>query len=658
MNLRQVHLDFHTSEKIEGIGKSFDKGQFQKALVLGHVDSITLFSKCHHGWSYHPSKVNDMHPNLKFDLLAAQIEAAHEIGVKTPIYLSAGLDEKYAIKHQNHLARNSDQSTTPTKSFLEAGYHRICMNTSYLDLLLAQIKEVLENYDADGIFLDICLAQPCYCQNCMNQLIAEGKDIGDESAVIELAERVYKNYTKRVRETIDSVRPGLPVFHNGGHIHHGRRDFAFANTHLELESLPTGGYGYDHFQISAAYARTLGMEYIGMTGKFHTSWGEFGGFKHPNALKYETSISIANGAGCSIGDQLHPYGSIDMATYELIGKAYEEVEKKEEYIKGSTNIADIAVLSTEALNSYYKTKSIRTTLSSLLSKSNKGCARILIEGNYLFDYVDVEADLSKYKIVILPDRIVVDEFISNKLKTFVKAGGKILSSGVSGTNQKGDFVFDFGCDFNGESEFAQSYIRPNFELESLGNSAYIIYSKSYNISNVNGEVLANRENPFFNRTAMHYSSHKHTPNNPDNSVGCIALGTDGVYIGYDIFEEYAEIGSIAVKEIVCGVIDRLLTEKKVKTNLPAQGVITVTRQEGREIVHLIYGSPVKRGNNVEIIEDIIPIYNTKVSLKFEKEPKRVYLAPQNTEIDFTYNNGYTTFKVDEFECHQMIAIDI
>ena len=94
MRFRQVHLDFHTSEFVEGIGSKFSKEQFQQALKTGHVDSITVFSKCHHGWAYHPSKANEMHPNLDFDLLGAQIEAAHEIGVKTPVYVSAGLDEK------------------------------------------------------------------------------------------------------------------------------------------------------------------------------------------------------------------------------------------------------------------------------------------------------------------------------------------------------------------------------------------------------------------------------------------------------------------------------------------------------------------------------------------------------------------------------------
>ena len=152
MNYRQVHLDFHTSEKIEGIGRNFNKKEFQQALIKGHVNSITLFAKCHHGWAYFPSKANEMHPNLDFDLLGAQIEAAHEIGVKTPVYLSAGMDEKTVRNHPEWLRENYDNSMGSGVSFETAWYHPLCMNSPYLDYLLAQIKEVCEKYDADGIF--------------------------------------------------------------------------------------------------------------------------------------------------------------------------------------------------------------------------------------------------------------------------------------------------------------------------------------------------------------------------------------------------------------------------------------------------------------------------------------------------------------------------
>ena len=84
MRFRQIHLDFHTSEHITGIGRAFSRQQFQDMLMRGRVDSVTVFSKCHHGWSYHPTAIGRRHPHLAIDLLGEQIAAAHAVGVVTP----------------------------------------------------------------------------------------------------------------------------------------------------------------------------------------------------------------------------------------------------------------------------------------------------------------------------------------------------------------------------------------------------------------------------------------------------------------------------------------------------------------------------------------------------------------------------------------------
>jgi len=657
MQYRQVHLDFHTSNQIQGIGALFNKKQFQEALEEGHVDSITLFSKCHHGWSYHPSKVNEMHPGLSFDLLGAQIEAAHEMGIKTPVYLSAAIDEKYAVRHRGHLVRTSNEQTTRTPDFMRPGYHRICFNTPYLEILLAQIKEVCENYDVDGIFLDIVQVQPCYCEKCINDLFLRGKDPGDFKAVLELAEQVYHKYMKRVRETIDSVKPGLPVFHNGGHVRLGRRDLIAENSHLELESLPTGGWGYDHFPVTASYARSLGMEFLGMTGKFHLSWGDIGGFKHPNALRYETALSLANGAKCSIGDHMHPTGVMDMVTYKLIGVAYKELEEKEQYVDGAKNVADIAVFGVEAIENYYAEKDFCMEFSARVSIADAGCARILLEGKYLFNYVDAQDSLDGYKLLILPDNIVIDEPLRQKIKTFVDRGGRVLASGKSGIDAFGNLQLDFGCEWKGENSYRPDYCRLNFSIEDIGNSAYVIRQQGYLVDVKNGKIHGNRENSYFNRTKAHFSGHSHTPNNKDDVSPAIVEGNDGIYIGWNIFEDYGKWGSLTTKRIVCSMIDRLLTNPSIKTNLPAQGIITLMEKESQKIVHLLYASPVKRGENVEIIEDILPVFGTEVSVKWEGKINRVFLAPQELEIPYEIRDGYVRFAVEKLECHQMVIIE-
>lgn len=661
MKFRQINLDFHTSEEVPGIGSEFSKEQFQAALKAGHVDSINLFAKCHHGWSYYPSKLNRMHPNLKFDLLGEQIKAAKEIGVATPIYYSVGIDYKTSLEHREWASvcrQDYEKGITDPFSTDYVGYRLLCLNTPYLDMVLDQLTEILETYPADGLFLDIVKVRKCYCPSCIAMLKAKGKNPNDPAAILEQGEEIYANYTRRVYETVQKVRPGLPIFHNGGHIPHGRRDLAHMNSHLELESLPTGGWGYDHFPISASYARALNMDYLGMTGKFHKGWGEFGGFKHPNALRYEVALDLANGAACSVGDQLHPNGKMDMVTYELIGKAYAEVEEKEPWAKGFKNISDIAVIGTEAIENYEALLGCRTKdPDDVLGDADRGCSRILLEGHYLFDFVDTQTDLSGYKLLILPDCIRLDEALKEKIKVFVEAGGKVIATGTSGLyRDKESFALDFGCEYMGENEYRPDYFRPQFDIPNLGSSAFVMYSQGYKIQKTDGTEYGTRENPYFNRSKEHFSSHQHTPNNTGDSHPAYLEGKDGIYIAWNIFEDYALNGSFVSREMIKFAIEKLMN-KSIETDLPVQGVLTLTHNGSDKVVHHLYASPVKRGTGVEIIEDIVPLYHIHTKVYNETCPKRVYLAPQREDIPFKYENGYVSFEVEKLENHQMVVIE-
>ena len=653
MRFRQVHLDFHTSEHIEDIGKKFDKKQFQTALKKGHINSITLFSKCHHGWAYHPSKANEIHPHLDFDLLGAQIQAAHEIGVKTPIYLSAGLDEKMAHRHPEWLVRNLDESTTWAKDFTEPGYHKMCMSSPYLDYLVKQIEEVCKNYDADGIFLDIAGVQPCYCQNC----IAEREELGlnpyDENDVLKHAEMVYKRYAEKTRAAVDKYKPNLSLFHNGGHIRQGRRDLVNYNTHLELESLPTGGWGYDHFPFSARYCQGLGVDYLGMTGKLHGSWGEFGGFKHPNALRFEVTLAAANGAKCSVGDQLSPSGEMDMVTYDLIGSAYSELEGKEEWLDNVESVADIAIISPEAY-----VGDLSTGQMTKVDDSGSGVCRIMLEGKYLFDVIDFESDLSKYKVIILPDVIRADIDFAKRLREFCDCGGKVLATGKSVLHENSnEFCLNLGAEWIKENPYKPDYFRPLEKIKDMGDTGYIMYGNGEKIRCI-GNELGIRENPYFNRTRVHFCSHQHTPNSCEYGGAGMTEGKDGIYIAWNIFADYAQSGELHLKQMVIFALDRLLdSAKTLKTNLPAQGIVTLMKQSDRLICHLLYASPVKRGNGIEVIEDIVPIYNVELAIKTNRKINKVYLAPQKEDIDFTYDNGYISVKLAKIECHQMVVFE-
>jgi len=657
MNFRQVHLDFHTSEVIDRIGSRFSKAQFQSMLKLGHLNSITVFSKCHHGWAYHPSEANEMHPGLGFDLLGAMIEAAHEVGVKTPVYVSAGLDEKLVLRHPEWLRRNRDNGPIWGSGFLKAGYHEFCLNTPYLDVLVKQVEEVARNYDADGIFLDIVGVRDCYCHYCITKLRERGQDPRDEAAVFALGEETYANYTRRIKEAVHAIKPDMPIFHNSGHITRGRRDLAHMNTHhLELESLPTGGWGYDHFPLSARYAQPLGMPFLGMTGKFHTTWGEFGGYKHPNALRYEAALSIANGARCSIGDQLHPEGEMDEATYRLIGAAYAEIEQKEPWCEGVRNVADVALLSLEAVMQAAGRKA-----EGLSGDPDAGAVRMLLEGSFLYDVIDAETDFTPYKVLILPDQVQLSARLAERINAYVAGGGKLLATGRSGLNEAGDaFAVDLGVTYEGRNAYKPDYFRPSFDVPNLGQAGFIFYGEGQQVALNGGTELGARQNPYFNRDAFRFCSHQHTPNSFEYGGPGMVESDHGIYIAWNVFEDYAAKGSLIVKETVLYALNRLLPAKTLRTGLPAQGVVTLQHQrlEQRYVNHLLYAVPVRRGASIEVIEDIVPLYDVDVELRLPEAAKAVYLAPQRTPLAFEQEGGVLRYTVPKLECHQMVVIDV
>jgi len=274
--------------------------------------------------------------------------------------------------------------------------------------------------------------------------------------------------------------------------------------------------------------------------------------------------------------------------------------------------------------------------------------------------IDALEDFSKYKVIILPDSILISNELKGKLNEFIQNGGKLLATGKSGLDtDENDFVFDFGSKHIGVNPFKPDYFRPFFEIEDMENAGYVFYADGEKVELTNGVELGRRENPYFNRELMHFSSHQHTPNSGESGGAGMMEGKDGIYIAWKVFEDYATKGSLILKRTVCYALDKLLSDKKtLKTNLPAQGIVTLMEQkaEKRFVNHLLYASPVKRGTDIEIIEDILPVYNVEVSVNVPCQIKKVYIAPQNLEISYKQDNNTVRYNLPKLECHQMVVL--
>ena len=138
---RQIHLDFHTSEAIEGVCSEFDAEEFAQTLADAHVNSITLFSCGHHGNLYYDSKMfpEMVHPHLAHrDLLREQAEACRKRGIQVNLYTTIRWNKRIADMHPEWICidENGALQDYKGKGYFEAGFYKnLCVNTPYRDFL-------------------------------------------------------------------------------------------------------------------------------------------------------------------------------------------------------------------------------------------------------------------------------------------------------------------------------------------------------------------------------------------------------------------------------------------------------------------------------------------------------------------------------------------
>ena len=650
---RQVHLDFHTSEHIPGIGSEFDKKQFQEALQLGRVNLINVFAKCHHSWSYYPTKVGMPHPNLACeDLLGQQIEACHEIGVLAPIYYTIGWSSYDAESHPewcmrtkngdyvtgNHAWPDDVQATEPKPTFQ---WKHLCVATAYRDSIRDQVEEICRLYNVDGFWFDIYQSQHlCYCGTCRSRMESEGVDVEDESAVQAYRARQINTHTTELKELVQRFHPDASVFFNGLTTMERPANSRFRlfadNSKNDLEDLPTTWGGYDKFPIRSKFFHKEGKPIVAMSGKFHTAWGEFGGFKDPEAIRFEAAAMIAYGARCNFGDQLHPNGLMDMATYQNIGHAYRYVEKIEDYGIGGLPESTLGVWLTEDMEAV------------------EGLCRMLLEEQLDFDIVRPGDPLEPYETVVIPSSPGALTGYEQQLKTYLDSGGSVLAlaSGIIDRDCTGTTI-DCGADFLGASENdmdytvagdiirsaedSASHLRATGRANSLPATPFLNYTSALKFKVHDGtEILSTVHEPYFSRTYGEYCGHQNTPNRTETAVYPAAFRQgNSIVLAHELDQLYYRNGAKVHRVYFASVLRMLHRSPMAEVALPSAGRINLLRQDdqSRYVAHVLYGAPIQRGN-CSVIEDLPSFQNVDVRLRLPVDVKRIRLIPDEIELEF------------------------
>jgi hypothetical protein len=661
---RQIHMDFHTSELIAGVGSQFDADEFADVLAAAHVNQVCCFARCHHGMMYYDSKRNPelVHPHLaNRNMLIEQIAACHKRGIRVPIYTSIQFDHYTSRKHQEWITRNEDGSIFQKGFDTDSFRQWLCVNTPYFDWLKGHVKDMFECIpEVDGFFFDIVRAHDCSCQWCRDGMQKKGMDITSKEQRRKYGHEVATRFVLEMTEYVRQFSEDCSIYYNEGDIAANRTAGLPAFTHLEFDALPSGSPdGYTSLRRRGRFERNLGLPCVAQTGKFQTTWGDFHSFKNLASLEYECFQALSLNCRCLIGDQLAPSGKIERPVYELVGKVFGEVEKKEPWCYGTTAVTDMAVLSGEG-------------------ESMRGVTGMLIESGHQFEVLDNSMDFSAFKVLVLPDKLSMTEEMAGRIDQYVTKGGGLLASFEAGFDavKKGFMLKCLPVEFAGDGPIHTDgmpargrvigdncyadYIVPEGVIgKGLPATEHVMYSKGLQVKATAGaEILASVTEPLFYRTPEHFTSHRQTPSSGKKSYPAIVRKGNVIYFGHKVFAMYSEVAPLWVKKMVTNALGMLLPEPLVRHSGPSTMEVTVSAQDekNRWVVHLLNYVPVPRAKKLCIIEERTPVDDVKVSVRVARTVNGVVCVPEMKKLPFVQSGGRVEFTLPRLDGHQMVTI--
>lgn len=627
---RQIHLDFHTSENIPGIAACFDAEEFARTAKEASVTSMTVFARCHHGWLYYNSQKFPelVHPHLQNkDLLIEQVHALHSQGVRAPVYITVQWDYHSATTHPEWLVRKKD-GTHEGSPFTEPGFYQsLCVNTSYYEFLKEHTEEVCELLDGelDGIFFDIVGIRPCLCAACRKEMKQKGIDATNDAQVRDFAKFVLDRFKREMTEVVRKYSKDCTIFYNAGHIGPCTRDSAASYTHFELESLPSGGWGYLHFPVTARYARKLGLDCMGMTGKFHTSWGDFHSLKNLAALEFEVFRMLSFGFAASIGDQLEPNGRLNPATYRLIGKVYNQIAEREAWARPSVPLVEVGVLTSESPMREHQ-----------MPDSVLGAVQLLEELAVQFDILDDTMALDGYRLIILPDDFIATDGFQQKLNAYVQEGGHVLACCKGGLNAEGQYPACFKAKYLGNTQAFPDFLIADGALAGglEPDNEYAIYLQGAQIAPDGGQTILFARAPYFKREGDRFCSHRYTPSAKSDTYPAAIRSGNVLLFAHPMFTQYRGNAPLWVKQFIKNALDLLLPKRLVRHDGPSTLSVQLLDQpdQGRASAHILSYIPVRKSVDFDTIEERTVVNNLTLQLNLPRRFTIARLVPENITL--------------------------
>ena len=680
---RRNVIDMHITDWDERFLSQFDPREYVANLVRSQVQSAVVYAHSHVGHCYYPTKVGHMHRGLKGrNILGEVIDLCHRNEINVVVYYSLIVDD-WAYR------QNPDWRMIlgNGKEAAEQGRYGICCpNSPYRDYAVAHAEEICTFFDFEGLRFDMTFwPVVCYCRYCRQRFETEVG--GPLPTVIQWEDPNWVSFQRKREEwlaefgglatsTVKRLKPQVTVEHNAS-THY--QDWLWAATYkLAVHSDFCQGDFYGG-RLQGSFVRksfhnlSQNLPY-GFETSICINIGNHTAKKPEVLLKAKACASLADGGAFVFIDAIDPIGTLDSAAYARMARVFDETKAYEPYLGGDL-CQDVGVyLSLESKFDYSdngkdlakaEDPGNRITRRAPHVEAAISVCRSLIDNHVPYGVITQKnlGELSRHRVLVLPNVLVVDDEEVKAFREFVRSGGTLYASGYSSLItkdgvRKADFLLSdvFGVSYVGETKESYSYMAP----ENDDDHPLCDYSKDYPLALERSQVIveARPGADVLARIVLPYTD----PADPRRYVS-IHSNPPGITTDYPaiVVNSYGSgkamysTGDLesddSHRDIFINLI-RLQSERfSFEADAPKSVEVTVFRQTDRRRLVI---------SLVNFQEDLpnIPVGGTRVRVRLDgREPERLLLLPEEGEWPFQLHGDYVEFTAPRLETFQMFALD-
>ncbi len=405
------------------------QGKVRDAAESG--SNVLMFFIMHEGFALYPSAVTERYPYAQdIDVLAEVIKEAKANNLKVVAsWLGVHGISRLAEIHPSWRWRDAEGNWAPL-------FHRLCLNSPFQSQLLAQVREVLAQYQVDGIYFDGIyeLAGGCYCDFCQEKFReVYGRDLPKDPQnplMTKFRMETVQSACHAIRALVDQSAPqvlfmmdtlGLRVYQSFAQDLNELRkyvDVFILEAYWEYTGKPIWYVGMEHRMVAAETGKPV---WFPRWFPFHPN-GNFAPI--PNAtIRLWAGEGLVNAAAPICVEQ--NIFDIDRSRFPTLKETFGRIKKVTPYLRGATQIPYAALLHSVATKQHLSPNNISDYMDNF-----QGTYMALLEHHISFEVVTErqleENGFGDLKVLILSNTLCMSDATLDAIRRYVAAGGGLV----------------------------------------------------------------------------------------------------------------------------------------------------------------------------------------------------------------------------------------